>query len=131
MIERNITKHFKTITAKLPYAYFIGLCLWIAFEGMLNGTLKSALVLVVCIPFVYQMKFESRALNIILGIVLLIWSVWMTLAYISDAAKITTINNRSLIFIFGGGALILFNFLASISILRKIKAGNTNSISIA
>ena len=131
MIERNITQHSKRFPAKLPYAYFIGLCLWIAFEGMLNGSMKSALVLMVCIPFLYQLKFESRALNIVLGMVLLIWSIWMTLAYIFDIAKITTIDNRSLFFILGGGVLVLLNFLASISILRKIKAGNTNSISIA
>ncbi len=131
MIERNITNHFKTLTAKLPYTYFIGLSLWMAFDGVLNGSVTSALALIVCVPFFYQLKFENRTLNIILGSLLLFWSFWITLAYIFDIAQIIAINNHSLRFILGGGVLVLFNFLASISILRKVKAGNTNSISIA
>lgn len=129
MIERTI--NFKTLFAKLPYAYFIGLCLWMAFYGMLNDNIISALFLLICIPFLYQLKFENRSLNIILGILLLIWSFWITLAYIFDVAQISTLDNRSLSFIIGGGILVLLNFLASISILHKVKADTTNQISIA
>lgn len=131
MIERNITNYFKTLTAKLPYAYFIVFGLWLAFEGVLNGSIMSLVVLIVCIPFFYQLKFENRILNIILGSLLLFWSFWMTLAYISDITQIIAINNHSLRFIIIGGVIVLFNFLASISILRKTNADKINPISIA
>lgn len=131
MIERNTTIKFKTLLSKVPYAYFICICIWIAFDGILKGNTRSFLVLVIGIPFVYQLKFENRTLNIILGSVLLLWSLWMMLAFITDVAKITNLNYDSWSFITSGVCMVFLNFLASLSILGKVTAASKNPISIA
>jgi len=93
--------------------------------------MRSFLVLAISIPFVYQLKFENRTLNIILGSVLLLWSFWMMLAFVTDVAKITNLNYDSWSFIISGAGMVFLNFLASFGILRKVTTGNTNTISIA
>lgn len=106
---------------KLPYLYFIIIFVWSLLSHLSDNTSPWYVLLIVSIPFMYQLIFEKKVLTIILGCLTLIGSCWMTLAFLSDVAKINLANSPGFIVI--GGSFIILNFLASIGILRRINAG--------
>jgi|GEM_PF-6438743 len=111
---------------KLPYLYFIIIFVWNSLSHLSNNTSQWYGLLIVSIPFMYQLVFEKRVLTIILGCLTLIWSCWMTLAFLSDVAKINPAKSSSG-FVVIGGTLVILNFIASFGILRRINAGENKT----
>ena len=90
---------------KSPYLYFILVGFIIAIPNMLRGIPNSYIVLVLCLPFVYQIFKERKDLNILLGILMMMWSLWMSLAFLSDAIKIQSLYSTKAILVFAEGGL--------------------------
>lgn len=112
--------HFRKIFQKIPHLYFIAIWFWVALEGVLKGQLQSFYMFALCLPFAYQIAKEKKGLNLLLGILMLCWSVLMLLAYFSDLAKINEIGSqRTMRFVIGGGLLVILNFVMTINLISK------------
>jgi hypothetical protein len=118
-MQRN-TFHLSNLVPFLPYLYFIGLSLWMFLSQMDKDANASHLkLLILTVPFTVQLIFSFKYVDLILGIVTFVLALYLTLAYASDVAKITSYTTHSISFIVIGGLIILFNFIMSIGLFRN------------
>ncbi|WP_295119889.1 hypothetical protein [uncultured Chitinophaga sp.] len=112
--------HVSNLVPFLPYLYF-ALIPVSSFLAALNGgiTLSTLLLLVPAIPFVVQLVFSFKHLDLILGIITFVIAVYLTLAYISDLVKITVMTPRAISFITGGALFVLLNFVMSVRLFKN------------
>ena len=108
---------------KLPYAYFIGICLWVGLSGLMSGHFASVFILLFCTPFLYQWRAEKQGLDLILGIFLSFWAVLMVLAYLSDTAKLEQLTGN-LVFLVAGGIITILNLIMAFGLIGKAISEN-------
>jgi hypothetical protein len=111
---------------KSPYIYFTIVWFGVAFPGIFSGHLVSTILFFFCLPFIYQVFKEKKGLNLLLGVLMLLCSIFMGLAYLSDAVKIKDPGApRAMEFLIGGGLFTILNFLMSVSLIIKASKGNS------
>lgn len=99
----------------IPLLYFTMLVLWMYFSGLFNARESEPLVLLCSIPFLLQLWFRNRMFSVVLGMLMLLWSGWMLLAYASEYSEIARASlfiNPSFIVI--GGGFVFLNFAMAI-----------------
>ena len=112
---------WKALTGKLYCLYFILLWGIIGIGHLISGKtgLGYLFNFALCLPFIYQMLYEKKYLNILLGCAMLFWSIWIFFAYLSD---VFNPNSRDLEtwrgFLFGG-LLVVMNLIISIQLIRR------------
>ncbi len=97
----------------LPYLYFFG------FFVLINTPGNIAFILILSLPFVLQLFFELRYVDIILSILTFILSVWLMLAYLSDLHKVTIVTDHTRRFIAIGGLVVVSNFGMCVLLYRN------------
>jgi hypothetical protein len=114
----------------IPYLYFIAIWSWIAIGGF-KVRVENFTLLTFCVPFVYQLFKEKKGLNLLLGILMMCWSILILLAYISDAMKINMLDSsKTISFIIGGGVLVMLNFFMSFKLILKALKQNSSDAQI-
>ncbi|WP_276481321.1 hypothetical protein [Paraflavitalea pollutisoli] len=112
--------HVSHLVPFLPYLYFA--CLPVAsFLSALNKDVSGStfLLLLPTIPFLLQLFFSFKGVDLVLAIVTFVISLYLTLAYVWDLTKITSVTPRAISFITGGAIVVLLNFVMSIRLFRN------------
>lgn len=112
--------HVSHLVPFLPYLYFA--CIPVAsFMAALNKDVSGStfLLLIPAVPFVLQLLFSFKGLDLALGIITFAISFYLTLAYVSDLVKITTMTPRAISFITGGAIFTVLNFVMSVRLFRN------------
>ena len=102
----------KNILTTLPYLYFIGLLVWVVWDhnARSSGTEKSFLPLVFTLPFAAQLFLKNKTLDISLIAICGVFTLYMTLAFLSDYYDITTMTEKAKQFIIYGGLFTAVNY---------------------
>ena len=97
----------------LPYLYFF------VFFVLVNTPGNTGFLLILSLPFVLQLFFQFKYVDIILSILTFILSVWLMLAYLSDLYKVTIVTNQTRRFIGIGALVVLSNFAMCVLLFRN------------
>lgn len=110
-----ISKYAKFV----PYLYFIvAVTYWFTDVNKNNG-LTAYPILLITIPFVWQLIRPSKNLNFSLGIIFVCLSSYLILAYLGDILNIVTFSETVQSFILLGGLFVFTNFIMSLWMIRN------------
>jgi uncharacterized protein with PQ loop repeat len=110
-----ISKYSKFV----PYLYFIAaVAYWFTDVNRSNG-ISAYPILLIAIPFVWQLIKPSKQLNFSLGIVFVCLSSYLILAYLIDSFNIVSFSETAKSFILLGGLFVFTNFIMSLWIIRN------------
>ena len=111
-------KQLKFYANRLPYFYFIGLAIY-WFSILLGKEILSAiLVLLMSIPFLWQLIKPNRELNFVLGVIFVCISSYLIIGSLSDLFNLPSLIIASRVIIYGSFIAIL-NFVMSAWIVRN------------
>ncbi|OZV69028.1 hypothetical protein [Winogradskyella aurantia] len=111
----TISKYTKFI----PYLYFISVIIyWFTAVNRNQGS-SAYIILLLGLPFLWQLVKPNRKLNFSLGIVFVCLSSYLILAYLSDLLNIVQWKDSTKKFLFLGGLLVVGNFIMSLWIIRN------------
>ena len=106
-------------TKYIPYFYFLSVIAYWFTDLNKSVGLSSYLVLLFCIPFLWQLIKPSRKLNFTLGIVFVCLSSYLILVYLFDLLHIINWSHSSKKLLFYGGLLVVGNFVMSLWMVRN------------
>ncbi|MGV6829950.1 MAG: hypothetical protein ACWA5P_00120 [bacterium] len=111
-------KQLKFYANRLPYFYFIALAIY--WFSILLGTevLSAILVLLMCIPFLWQLIKPNRELNFGLGVIFICISSYLIMGSLADLFNLPSVVIASRVIIYGSFIAIL-NFAMSAWIVRN------------
>lgn len=110
-----ISKYSKFI----PYLYFLAvIAYWFTDINKSEG-LTAYPILLLGIPFVWQLIKPNKQLNFSLGIIFVCLSSYLILAYLSDLLHIIDISSSTKTFIIYGGIFVFTNFLMALWMIRN------------
>lgn len=102
----------------IPYLYFIAIIIyWFTAINRSEGS-SAYPILLLGIPFIWQLLRPNDKLNFYLGISFICLSSYMILGYLSDLMNIPPIVLAKGVIIYGGISLLL-NFVMSAWIIRN------------
>jgi len=102
----------------IPYIYFIVVIFyWFTDVNRTEG-LTAYPILLLGIPFLWQILKPNRNLNFTLGTVFVCLSSYLILAYIVQIMNLVTFNPLQKFALFGG-SFILVNFIMAVWIVRN------------
>ncbi len=111
----NTNNYFKYV----PYLYFTAVAAyWFTTINKDQGIIAYP-ILVMALPFVWQMLKPNTALNFTLGIVSVCLSSYLILGYLFEVSNITTVALISKNALFFGGIGIASHFLMALWIIRN------------
>ncbi|MGY0393097.1 hypothetical protein ACW5R3_11145 [Bizionia sp. KMM 8389] len=103
----------------IPYLYFISaIAYWFTVVNRNQG-ITAYPILLIALPFVWQLFKPSKQLNFSLGIIFVCLSSYLILAYLSDLLQIISFSDTIRNFIFVGGLFALTNFIMSLWMIRN------------
>lgn len=113
--------HLSNLVPFLPYLYFIALSIsmFLVQIDKETGNTDDLKLLLLATPFVAQLIFSFRYVDLILGAVMFVVAIYLTLGYASDLAKITTYPPRAINFIVIGGLIVVLNYVMAILLFRN------------
>ncbi|MFH4965119.1 hypothetical protein V8G69_08955 [Gaetbulibacter sp. M235] len=112
-------KFINQYTKFIPYLYFISIvAYWFTDINKSNG-ITAYPILLLGIPFLWQIVKPNKKLNFILGITFVCLSSYLILAYLFDALKISSFSLTFNDFIIYGGIFVFSNFIMALWILRN------------
>jgi hypothetical protein len=119
--------HLTNLVPFLPYLYYIGISVsmflaQINKETASTGDLK---LLILAVPFIIQLLFSVKLVDLVLGVIIFVLALYLTLAYASDLAKITNFNNRAISFTAIGGVIVTLNYVMAILLFRNERMRHT------
>ncbi len=101
-----------------PYLYFIAVTFyWFTAINRSEG-LGAYPILLLCIPFIWQLWRPDQKLNFYLGISFICLSSYLILGYISDLMNVPPIVLAKGVIIYGG-IFVILNFVMSAWIIRN------------
>ncbi|MEZ4797511.1 MAG: hypothetical protein R2785_10125 [Flavobacteriaceae bacterium] len=103
----------------VPYLYFIAAIAYVfTYTNQREGILAYP-ILLLGIPFLWQLIRPNVKLNFALGITFMCLSSYMILAYLSDIFNIISFNAKISHLLIIGSGFILANFVMSLWIIRN------------
>lgn len=110
-----ISKYSKFI----PYLYFLVVIAYWFTDINRNEGLTAYPILLLGIPFVWQLIKPSIQFNFSLGIVFVCLSSYLILAYLSNLLNIIDISSTTKSFVIYGGVFVFANFLMALWMIRN------------
>lgn len=107
------------LKVNIPWLYFSAIWLSISYPSLVSGRIEGLLTLLVATGFIGMMFISRKSVNLLIGILVLFWSILILFAYLSDASKPGSTNPEALSFLFFGGLIRVLNFLMSYLIVKK------------
>ncbi|GGG54821.1 hypothetical protein [Bizionia arctica] len=114
-MKKQINKYTKFI----PYLYFIAAVAYWFTDVNKNEGLTAYPILLIGIPFVWQLIRPSKQLNFSLGIIFVCLSSYLILAYIVGALRIITFSETAKNFALLSGLFVFTNFVMSLWMIRN------------
>lgn len=112
-------KQIKKISKFVPYLYFIAIiAYWFTYINGREG-LSAYPILLLGLPFLWQLIKPNRSLNFSLGIVFVCLSSYLIIAYLSHLLNILDWADSLKSLLFYSGFLVIGNFTMSIWIIRN------------
>lgn len=106
-------------TRFVPYLYFISVIgYWFTAVNKTEG-ISAYIILLLGIPFAWQLIKPNRQLNFSLGIVFVCLSSYILFAYISDLLNLIKWSDYAKGVLFYGGLLVIGNLVMSLWIIRN------------
>ena len=111
----------KRLLSGIPYLYFILVWCWMGLAQALAGktSFGSLLNILICAAFIYQLIRDKKQLNILLGILMLLWSIWIFFAYLWDVFNPHAKDIETWQGYLGGGLVVAMNLLMSVLLIRR------------
>ncbi|GAA4268121.1 hypothetical protein [Hyunsoonleella aestuarii] len=112
-------KTIKNYTKFIPYLYFIFVAAYCFTIVNRTEGFTAYPILLLSIPFLYQLVKPSRSLNFTLGITFVCISSYLIMVFISDSLNIISISemfNKIMIY---GGLLAFLSFIMSLWMIRN------------
>lgn len=107
-----ISKHARII----PHLYFISVVIyWFTNINQYNGS-TAYLILLLGIPFLWQIIKPHKSLNFTLGITFICISSYLILAFLAELIRMSSLNKNYAIL---GGLFVMANFTMSMWIIRN------------
>ncbi|TPV35556.1 hypothetical protein FJ651_01185 [Paucihalobacter ruber] len=103
----------------IPYLYFITIVAFWFTDVNQNEGIVAYPILLLGIPFLWQLIKPNEKLNLTLGLVFVCLSSYMIIAYLSKIFGFININNGILSFLFYGGMFVIGNFLMALWIVKN------------
>ena len=110
-----ISKYSKFV----PYLYFIAVIIYLFTSLNKSEGLTAYPILLLGIPFIWQLVKPNKNLNFSLGIIFVCISSYLILAYLSYILNIISISETFKGFIVLGGLFVLTNFTMSLWMIRN------------
>jgi hypothetical protein len=112
--------HLSHLVPFLPYLYFSLLPVSSFLSGLGDqATFSTLLLLIPALPFIMQLCFSFKHVDLILGVLTFAISLYFTLAWLSDLVKITSYTTRAINFIWVGGCVVILNYVMSVRLFRN------------
>ena len=112
-------KFVNTYSKFIPYLYFIAISIfWFTEVNKVSGVTAYP-ILLLGIPFLWQIIKPNRKLNFALGITFVCLSSYIILAYLSNLLNIVDIPLSIKEFIIFGGLFVAVNFVMALWIIRN------------
>lgn len=112
-------KAWNTYTKHIPYLYFISIiALWFTIVNRNNG-LVAYPILLLAIPFLWQLIKPNRYLNFILGITFLSISSFVLFMFIFNQIQLISTPKIIYFLFFYGGIIIPGNFIMALWMIRN------------
>ena len=99
----RLAKYSKSI----PHLYFIVVIAYWFINVNNQGNIIAYPILLIAIPFIWQIVYPKRHYNFLLGIIFMCLSSYMLLAYVSDAFNFISLTERTKQFLLLSGLLVL------------------------
>ena len=96
-----------------PYLYFVAILLWIFTDNLIGGKTSGGFFILILfgILFIAQLFFKSKSLDIFLIAICLVFTSWMSLAYLSDVVDIKALTDKAWRFIILCGLFTIANII--------------------
>ncbi|HZW62169.1 MAG TPA: hypothetical protein VFF15_00845 [Flavobacteriaceae bacterium] len=109
----------RTYAKFIPYLYFLAVILYVF--TLVNSTrgIIAYPILLLAVPFVWQLLKPNEKLNFILGISFVCLSSYVLLAYLFNAVHILIWSASVKNYLLFGGAYVLGNFIMALWMLRN------------
>ncbi len=113
--------HLANLLPFLPYLYYIGISvsMFLVQINKETANIGDLKLLILAVPFIIQLLFSVKLVDLILGVIIFVLALYLTLAYASDLAKITNFNNRAISFTVIGGVIVTLNYVMAILLFRN------------
>ncbi|HMC00163.1 MAG TPA: hypothetical protein VKN14_03900 [Flavobacteriaceae bacterium] len=102
----------------IPYIYFIAIISYWFTDVNRTAGLSAFPILLIGIPFLWQILKPNRSFNFILGTVFVCLSSYLILAYLVQIMNLATFTTPHKFVLFGG-LFIFLNFIMAIWIVRN------------
>jgi hypothetical protein len=103
----------------IPYLYFITVIVFWFTDVNKNSGVHAYPILLLGIPFLWQLVKPSKQLNFTLGITFVCISSYLILAYLSDFFNIVNLPETTKQFIIYGGLFVVANFVMALWMIRN------------
>ena len=116
-------KTIKNYTKFIPHLYFISIISYWFLSIVNNEGASPYLILLLVLPFIWQLIKPNNILNICLGSLFVCLSFYLVLAYLSDVVKITEVGSNTKTFVIVGALFVFSNLIMSVwMLINGIKA---------
>jgi hypothetical protein len=102
----------------IPYLYFIAITIYWFTDINRSDGITAYPILLLAIPFLWQILKPNKRLNFTLGITFVCLSSYLILAYLSDVFNIPSLVLAKGVIIYGG-IFAFINFFMSVWIIRN------------
>jgi uncharacterized membrane protein len=122
------------IKNKLPFLYFASIALWISITAFSKGEWAGILPFLEAIGCFMIMVVDRKSLNLLMSVLVVLWSFLILFAFLSDASKLQSTDAQTWRFLIFGGLICVLNFLMAYLIVRKsvnkpsLTTGSTTAI---
>lgn len=114
-----IMKPFNNYSKFVPYLYFITVVAYFFTHFNRSNGISAYPILVLGIPFLYQILKPNKKINFTLGIVFVCLSSYLILAYLFDIVDLRSFTNSAKNMIINGGLFVVTNFIMALWIIRN------------
>lgn len=112
-------KSLRNYTKYTPYLYFLTVIIyWFTDINKTKG-ITAYPILLLAIPFVWQILKLNKQLNFGLGITFICLSSYMILAYLSDVLNIVSLSTNTKQFLIYGGLFVIANFVMAAWMIKN------------
>lgn len=107
---KNLRSLFSEISPAIPHIYFSIILLLMTYSGSLYP-------LILMTPFILQIIYRNKLATGLLGSLMMLFSLWLCLALLSDIVKADEIRNYWFLII--GIPFVIFNIIMSGWLLKN------------
>jgi len=103
----------------LPELFFMWLALYWVADNFLSSGVINYPVFAILVIMAIQLFAENVKIGLTMGILLVLGTIYMSMAWFNDVAEITTWNFQAIRFTLTGSSLVVLAYIMSIWMIMK------------